>query len=68
VAECYAFLCSEDALDLGKVLAMVDAAGAAGLKAMKLLDEGEWTQPGEGPERSLRRRRRTRKGCAAAPG
>ncbi len=41
VAEAYAFLCSEDALDLGKVLGMVDAAGAAGLKAMKILDEGE---------------------------
>ena len=40
VAECYAFLCSPDALDLGKTLAMVDACGAAGLKAMKALDEG----------------------------
>ena len=41
VAEAYAFLCSEDALDLGKVLGMVDACGAAGLTAMKILDEGE---------------------------
>lgn len=46
VAEAYAFLCSEDALDLGKVLGMVDACGAAGLTAMKILDEGHTSKFG----------------------
>ena len=41
MAKAYAFLCSEDALDLGKVLGMVDEVGAAGVKGMRLLDHGE---------------------------
>ncbi|PSC68490.1 hydroxylamine reductase [Micractinium conductrix] len=46
LAEAYAFLCSEEALDLGKVLAMVDATGAAGLKGMALLDHGNTSKFG----------------------
>ena len=40
MARAYAFLCSPDALELPKVLAMVDEAGKASLAAMKLLDHG----------------------------
>ena len=40
MARCYAFLCSEDALDLGKTLGMVDELGAVGVKGMQLLDKG----------------------------
>jgi hypothetical protein len=48
-ARCYAFLCSEDALDLGKTLGMVDALGAAGVKGMQLLDHGEGGSSGVWP-------------------
>jgi hypothetical protein len=54
MAKAYAFLCSEDALDLGKVLGMVDEVGAAGVKGMRLLDHGEssqgvgWVRGGQG--------------------
>jgi hypothetical protein len=41
MARCYAFLCSEAALDLGATLAMVDEVGAVGVKGMRLLDQGE---------------------------
>lgn len=40
MASAYAFLCSEEALDLGATLDMVDQTGAAGLKGMRLLDHG----------------------------
>jgi hydroxylamine reductase len=46
MAEGYAFLCSEDSLDLGKTLAMVDATGAAGLTGMTILDRGHTTKFG----------------------
>ncbi len=40
LARAYAFLCSEEALDLGATLDMVDQTGAAGLGGMRLLDHG----------------------------
>ncbi|EFN59446.1 hypothetical protein CHLNCDRAFT_29581 [Chlorella variabilis] len=46
MARCYAFLCSEDALDLGKTLGMVDELGAVGVKGMQLLDKGHTTKFG----------------------
>ncbi|KAL4859420.1 Hydroxylamine reductase [Chlorella vulgaris] len=46
MARCYAFLCSEAALDLGATLAMVDEVGAVGVKGMRLLDQGHTTKFG----------------------
>jgi hypothetical protein len=40
VAEAYAFLCSEDATSVDKVLGMVLKCGEVNLKAMQILDEG----------------------------
>lgn len=46
LARCYAFLCSEDALDLGNTLDMIDQLGAAGVLGMKLLDHGHTSRFG----------------------